>query len=82
MKISIINIGNSKGIRLPKAILEQYHLTDKVEMILEKESIVLKPIKNPREGWSEAFSKFQKTEGDELLIQDVFEDENFEEWVQ
>lgn len=79
MEISIISIGNSKGIRLPKAILEQYHLTDKVEMILEKESIVLKPVKNPREGWSEAFKKYQEKGADELLIQDVFEDENFEE---
>ncbi len=79
MEISIISIGNSKGIRLPKAILEQYHLTDKVEMILEKEYIVLKPVKNPREGWSEAFKKYQENGTDELLIQDVFEDENFEE---
>ncbi|MDX9704199.1 MAG: AbrB/MazE/SpoVT family DNA-binding domain-containing protein, partial [Weeksellaceae bacterium] len=43
MEIPVINIGNSKGIRLSKALLEQYNITDTLEIILEKERIILKP---------------------------------------
>ena len=36
MELSVINIGNSKGIRLSKTILEKYNIHDKIEVILEK----------------------------------------------
>ena len=81
MDISIIAIGNSKGIRLSKTILEKYNITDKVEMILEKGYIILKPKAEPRAGWEESFKNIQEDGDDELLIADVFEDENFEEWT-
>jgi antitoxin MazE len=48
MEASIIKIGNSKGLRLSKTILEKYNIKDKVELILEKGQIVLKPISTPR----------------------------------
>jgi antitoxin MazE len=48
MELSIINIGNSKGIRLSKTILEKYRIHDKIELILEKGYIVLKPKSEPR----------------------------------
>ena len=80
MDISIIPIGNSKGIRLSKTILEKYNLTDSVELVLEKDFIVLKPKINPRVGWGKAFQKMNKDGDDVLLINDVFEDESFEEW--
>lgn len=80
MDISIIPIGNSKGIRLSKTILEKYNLTDTVELILQKDCIVLKPKQKPREGWGKAFQKMNKEREDRLLMNDVFEDENFDEW--
>lgn len=51
MEVSIIRIGNSKGIRIAKTILEQYDIQDKVELILEEGYLVLKPIPQPRTGW-------------------------------
>ena len=51
MELSIINIGNSKGIRLSKTILEKYNIQDKIELILEKGFIVLKPKAEPRKNW-------------------------------
>jgi antitoxin MazE len=48
MELSIINIGNSKGIRLSKTILEKYNIQDKIELILDKDFIVLKPKAEPR----------------------------------
>lgn len=80
MEISVINIGNSKGIRLPKALLEQYNIGDTLEMVLEKERIILKPKSVPRKGWEEFFKQMHRNGDDTLLIDDIFEEETFEEW--
>ena len=81
MEISIIKIGNSKGFRIPKAILDQYNITDKIQLILEKGQIILRPIEEPRKGWDKAFKKMNQEGDDQLLTNDVFDDENFEEWT-
>jgi antitoxin MazE len=81
MDLSIIQIGNSKGIRLSKTILEKYNIRDKVEVILEKGYIILKPKTNPRKGWEKEFRKMSSNQDDKPLMSDVFEDENFEEWI-
>jgi antitoxin MazE len=78
MELSIIRIGNSKGIRLNKSILERYTIQDKVEVILEKGRIILKPVPNTRQGWGDAFRKMHDKQEDTLLISDLFEEE--EEW--
>lgn len=80
MELSVINIGNSKGIRLSKTILEKYNINDKIELILEKGYIILKPKAEPRKNWDKAFKKMHENGDDQLLMDDVFEDENFEEW--
>lgn len=80
MELSVINIGNSKGIRLSKTILEKYNINDKIELILEKGYIILKPKAEPRKNWDQAFKKMHENGDDQLLMDDVFEDENFEEW--
>ena len=80
MEISIIKIGNSKGLRLSKTILEKYSIKDKVELILEKGQIVLKPIGNPRKNWEKEFEKMHLNNDDKLLMNDVFNDENLDEW--
>ena len=81
MEISLIKIGNSKGILLSKAILEKYSITDKIELILEKGFIILKPKIAPRNNWEKAFKKMNENGDDKLLINDVFDDENLEEWI-
>ena len=80
MEISVIKIGNSKGIRLTKYILERYNIKDKVDLIFERGRIIMKSIRKPREGWAEAFKQMHKNGDDKLLIEDVFEDENLEVW--
>ena len=62
MEISVINIGNSKGIRLPKAILEQYNISEKLELILEKGRIILKQKSTPRKGWEKSFKQMNRSE--------------------
>ena len=80
MEASISKIGNSRGLRLNKTILEKYHIKDKVELILEKGQIILRPIESPRKNWEEKFKEMSANNDDELLMNDVFEDENLDEW--
>lgn len=80
MEISIISIGNSKGIRLSKTILEKYKITDTVELILEEECIVIRPKTEPRKGWDTAFEAMHNNGDDKLIIDDILDNENFEEW--
>jgi antitoxin MazE len=80
METSIIKIGNSKGLRLSKTILEKYNIKDKVELILEKGQIILRPIEKPRMNWEIEFKKMRLNEDDKLLMNDVFDDENLDEW--
>ncbi|MCH4828266.1 MULTISPECIES: AbrB/MazE/SpoVT family DNA-binding domain-containing protein [Flavobacterium] len=78
MELSVINIGNSKGIRFSKTILEQYNIGDKVELILEKSQIVIRPKTQTRKNWDKAFMQMNHNGDDSLLIDDVFEEETFE----
>ena len=80
MDISLIPIGNSKGIRLSKTILEKYNIQDTVELILEKGYIILKPKSKARKGWEKAFKKMHENGDDKLIVSDVFKNEDFEEW--
>lgn len=80
MEIPVIKIGNSKGFRLSKALLEKYQIKDKVELILEDGQIIIKPISEIRKGWEESFKEMHQNGDDHLLINDVFEEENPEDW--
>lgn len=81
MEISLISIGNSKGIRLSKTLLEKYHFQDTIELILEEGFIILKPRTSARKGWEKSFKKMHKNGDDKSLMADVFRDENFDEWT-
>ncbi len=78
MQIPIINVGNSKGIRLNKMLLKKYNISDSVELVLRPDCIIIRPVKKVREGWEEAFKSMHENKDDKLLIPDVFEDENLD----
>ena len=80
MEIQVVKIGNSKGIRLSKTLLERYNIRDKLEIIFEKGYLILKPVSKPRSGWEEVFKEMHDNKDDQLLFDDVFQDENLEEW--
>ncbi len=80
MRLSVISIGNSRGIRIPKAILDKYQIKDSVEIELHEDALLLKPVRKPREGWEESFRQMHENGDDKLLIPDVFDDENWEVW--
>ncbi len=67
MRARIIRIGNSQGIRIPKAMLDQSGLGDEVELELRNGQIVLRAPTNPRAGWEEAFEAMH-ARGDDVLL--------------
>ena len=80
MEVSVVKIGNSKGIRFSKTIIERYNIRDTVDLILDKGQIIIKPLARPRKGWEKAFMEMNAKGDDKLIIPDIFEDENLEEW--
>lgn len=79
MKTSIIRIGNSKGIRLSKMLLEKYKIEDEVELVLEPEAIIIRPVTKPRHDWEAAFAKIKDTGEEPLLIDDVLDENDWAE---
>lgn len=61
MKANIIQVGNSKGIRIPETIIKEYNIEDTVELELKEDQIILRPSTNPRKGWAAKFKKWLKT---------------------
>ena len=82
MRIPIIPIGNSKGIRIPKSILRQLDMPDLVDLEVHEKEIVLRPSKRTsREGWDEAFAEMAENGEDELVLEEIQDKEDFEwEW--
>ena len=80
MEVSVVKIGNSRGIRFSKTIIERYNIRDSVNLILEKGHIIIKPVTTPRKGWEKAFREMHDNQDDRLLMPDIFDDEISEEW--
>ena len=80
MQLDVIKIGNSKGIRLPQAILKQCGIESKVELEIENDYIIIKPMKTPRQGWEESFKLMHKNKDDVLLIPDEIDPLPLEDW--
>ncbi len=80
MEVSVVKIGNSRGIRFSKTIIERYNIRDNVELILEDGHIIIKPLPQPRKGWDEAFRDMHASGEDKLTLPDVFDEEVLEEW--
>jgi antitoxin MazE len=81
MIAKIIQIGNSKGIRIPNQVLKEMNIENHIELIISdnKNEIILKPVHKVREGWSNSFKKMRTVSEDTLIINDSL-DLNDWEW--
>jgi len=84
METKLINIGNSRGIIIPKRIIDR--LGSRVFKISEKEgSIILKPVEStndPRAGWQEAFAEAVEKRGyDDDLFEGMHNEFDEDEWA-
>jgi antitoxin MazE len=63
----IIKIGNSRGIRIPKAIFAQVPLGDQVLLEVQEKQVIIRPAAAPRQGWEEQF-RLMAEQGDDRLL--------------
>ncbi len=66
-KTRIVQIGNSKGIRVPKVLLEHAQLPDEVELQAENGRLIVRAARRPRTGWAEA-AQAMHARGDDRLL--------------
>jgi antitoxin MazE len=71
MRTELVRIGNSRGIRIPKPIIEQCGFGEWVDLRVENHRLIVSPQRAPRQGWEEAFRAAGPSAGDELLFEGV-----------
>ncbi len=77
MRVNLIRIGNSRGVRIPKPLIEEIGLGGGVEMSVEGSALVLRPASHPRAGWAEDMKRMHEA-GDDVLL-DEFVPTEFDE---
>lgn len=80
MKASIIKIGNSQGIRIPKPILDQCGFNKEVEFEVINQELIVKAPRSPRKNWEASFKKMAENEDDQLLDSSISTEWENEEW--
>lgn len=69
MKTRLVRMGNSRGVRLPKPLIDQVGLGEEIDLQVQAGSIVIRPVTRPRVGWAAAAARLAATE--EGLLDDV-----------
>ncbi len=69
MKTDLVRIGNSRGIRIPKPLIEQCGFGETVEVRVVRNSLIVSPERRPRQGWGEAFRASGHAAADELMLE-------------
>ena len=67
MKTHLVRIGNSRGVRLPKPLIEQAGLSEEVELRVQEGAIVIARASSPRSGWADAAREARGRQEDRLL---------------
>ncbi|MCL5429301.1 MAG: AbrB/MazE/SpoVT family DNA-binding domain-containing protein [Chloroflexi bacterium] len=80
VKTKVIKIGNSKGVRIPKALLEQANLGDEVEMEVQEGKLIMRNVKKPREGWEEDFARMAEEDKEILDITSLSNEWDDTDW--
>ena len=81
MKTKIIRIGNSRGVRIPKPLLEQAGLENEVLLRIVDDGIVIESAEKPRAGWGEAARTLHERREDGLLDDMIPTEFDESEWV-
>jgi antitoxin MazE len=82
MKVKLVPIGNSKGVRIPRSVIQECAFGDEVDLSVKNGAVVLAPARQAREGWDKAFAKATKGKDQELLVpDDLAHSWDEEEWT-
>ena len=68
MKVALVRIGNSRGVRIPKPVIAHCGFSDTVELRVENNCVVIAPHVRARQGWDQAFRDAGEAAADELLL--------------
>jgi antitoxin MazE len=68
MRTELIRIGNSRGVRIPKPLIEQCGFAEEVDLRVQNERLIISPKRLPREGWEEQFRAAGPSTADERLL--------------
>lgn len=71
MRTRIVKIGNSRGLRIPKPLLEQTGLAGEVELEVDGSELVIRAATSARHGWESAFAAISEAADDALLDGDA-----------
>lgn len=77
----IVKIGNSRGVRLPKLLIEQMGFHNEVEIVVQSGQLVLRPVLLPRRGWEEQFLAMAKHGDDKALDEPISTQWDRSEWT-
>ncbi len=81
MQARLISIGNSRGVRLPKAVVEQAGLTDKLDIKVSGDAVIIRSTKRPRENWDLAAAACHQSGEDQLRDWDATAADFEGEWA-
>jgi antitoxin MazE len=70
MKADLIRIGNSQGVRIPKAVIDQCRFGPRVDMRIEGDRLIISRVTAARSGWDEAFKVMAERGDDAALLPD------------
>lgn len=80
MRARIVAIGNSRGVRIPRALLQQAGLDEEIELHAEPGRIVIESARRPRAGWDVAATAMRQADEDLLLDGDTPTTFDTQEW--
>jgi antitoxin MazE len=80
LKTRLVQIGNSRGIRLPKTLLAEAQLADQIELRAEPGCIFIRSAKPPRFGWADAARRMREFDEDRLMDATPSSKFDREEW--
>ena len=80
MITQLIKVGNSRGVRIPKPLIQETGLTDDVTIRVEGGSIIISPVRAVRSGWQEAFNKMHANNDDVLIDKNIRSNWDDKEW--
>jgi antitoxin MazE len=67
VRTRIVKMGNSRGVRIPKLLLDQLGLDEEVELAVQHDQLVIRPVRRPRHGWDEQLKRMAMCGDDRLL---------------
>ncbi|MCE5316476.1 MAG: AbrB/MazE/SpoVT family DNA-binding domain-containing protein [Parachlamydia sp.] len=78
----LVPVGNSLGLRIPKAIIAQagFNVNTDLAFKVTEEGLLITPVRNCREGWEKAFNKTRQGRKEKLLLEDIPNEFDETEW--